>query len=82
MATDEHTPPTDAGKASDIAIEARRVVAEVLVIIEAIAGGLEALMRQPEAAPIKGQLDMLRGLITQAAEAVEGFSAVLMPPSA
>jgi hypothetical protein len=81
MATDDHTPPQGAGN-TDIAIEARRVVAEVLVIIESIAGGLEALMRQPEAAPIKGQLDMLRGLITQAAEAVEGFSAVIMPPSA
>jgi hypothetical protein len=82
MATDDHTPPTDAGKASDIAIEARRVVAEVLEIIESIAGGLEALQRLPEAAPIKGQLDMLRGLITQTAEAVEAFSAVIMPPSA
>jgi hypothetical protein len=80
MATDDNTPPQDAGK--DVLIEARRVVAEVLVIIESIAGGLEALMRQPEAAPIKGQLDMLRGLITQAAEAVEAFSAVIMPPSA
>jgi hypothetical protein len=81
MADENNTPPTGVGN-TDVAIEARRVVAEVLVIIEAIAGGLEALMRQPEAAPIKGQLDMLRGLITQAAEAVEGFSAVLMPPSA
>jgi hypothetical protein len=49
------------GQASDIAIEARRVVAEVLVIIESIAGGLEALMRQPEAAPIKGNSTCCEG---------------------
>jgi hypothetical protein len=82
MATDDHTPPTGAGKASDIAIEARRVVAEVLVIIESIAGGLEALMRQPEAAPIKGQLDMLRGLVSQAAQTVEEFGEAVLPRTA
>jgi hypothetical protein len=81
MATDDNTPPAGAGN-TNIAIEARRVVAEVLVIIEAIAGGLEALHRLPEAAPIKEQLDLLRGLVTQAAEVVEAFSHTVMPRTA
>lgn len=81
MAENENTPPTGAGN-TDIAIEARRVVAEVTVILESVAGGLEALMRQPEAAPIKSQLGVLRGLIMQAAEAVEAFAEVIMPRTA
>jgi hypothetical protein len=82
MAENDNTPPTGEDKASDIEIEARRVVAEVLVIIESIAGGLEALMRQPEAAPIKGQLDLLRGLVSQAAQTVEEFGETVLPRTA
>jgi hypothetical protein len=53
-----------------------------LVIIESIAGGLEALMRQPDAAPIKGQLDLLRGLVSQAAQTVEEFGEAVLSRTA
>ena len=72
MAENEHTPPLDAGN-TDLQAEAKRVVAESLVIIESIIGGIEALQRQPEAGPIQGQLDMLKDLAKRAIETVEGF---------
>jgi hypothetical protein len=72
MAEDEHTPPP-----SDIKIEARRVVAEIIVILDSVAAGLETVKRQTAAKPIEAQLDLLRGLLTRAAETVEAFGEVL-----
>ena len=78
MADDESTSPSENGNGDNhIAIEARRVVAEVTVILESVAGGLEALQRLPEAVLIKTQIDVLRDLITLAAQAVEAFAETL-----
>jgi hypothetical protein len=72
MADKEDNPPP-----ADIKIEARRVVAEIIVILESVAAGLEAVKRQAAAKPIEGQLDLLRGLLTRAAETVEAFGELL-----
>lgn len=78
MAENESSEPPDDGKGEDhIEIEARRVVAEVTVILESVAGGLEALQRLPEAVLITTQIGVLRDLITLAAQAVEGFAETL-----
>lgn len=61
----------------DIAIDARRVVAEVTVILESVAGGLEALASLPEAVLVRTQIGILRGLVTMAAQTVEAFGEAL-----
>ena len=77
MADENCTEPPGEGKGGDIAIEARRVVAEVTVILESVAGGLEALQRLPEAVLIKTQIGVLRDLVTLAAQTVEAFAETL-----
>ena len=79
MANDDgNTEPPGDGKGVDhIAIEARRVVAEVTVLIESVAGGLEALQGLPEAVLIQTQIGVLRDLVTLAAQSVEAFAETL-----
>ena len=78
MADENSTEPSAEGKVADhIAIEAKRVVAEVTAILESVAGGLEALQRLPEAVLISNQIGVLRDLVTLAAQAVEGFAETL-----
>lgn len=75
MADENNTPPD--GEGNHIRIEARRLIFEVRIIMESVAQGLEALQALPEAILIKEQLDVLRKLTTQAAEALETFSEVI-----
>lgn len=81
MADENHTPPLADGKPADptthIEIEARRVVAEITVLLESVAGGLEALQRLPEAVLITTQLGVLRDLVTLAVQTVEAFAGTL-----
>jgi len=78
MADDESTSLSENGNGDNhIAIEARRVIAEVTVLLESVAGGLEALQRLPEAILIGAQLGVLRDLVTLAVRAVEGFAETL-----
>jgi hypothetical protein len=41
-----------------VSIETKRVLAEIKVILECVAAGLEAIARAPEAVLIKSQLDI------------------------
>jgi hypothetical protein len=78
MAGNESNEPPGDGKGGDnIAIEARRVVAEVTVILDSVAGGLEALQRLPEAILVRPQIGVLRDLVTLAAQTVEAFAETL-----
>jgi hypothetical protein len=82
MASDDNTDPPGNGNSTgsrtgDIAAEARRVMAEITVILECIAGGLEAMERLPEAVMVKTQLGVLGDLVTLAVQAVEAFSEAL-----
>lgn len=52
------------------------------VILESVAAGLEALRRLPEAILLTAQIELLRGLITRAAETVEAFGEALASPAA
>ena len=61
---DADSQPSEDKGGGHIAIEARRVVAEVTVILESVAGGLEALQRLPEAVLIKTPIGVLRDLVT------------------
>ena len=51
-------------------IEIKRVLAELTVILESVAAGLESLQKLPEAVLLRNQLEMLRGLVTRAVESV------------
>ena len=77
MAENENT---TAGGSGNLQIDARRVVAEVTVILESVAAGLESLRRLPESILITAQLDLLRGLVSRAVETVEAFGELLPPP--
>ena len=77
MADENSTELPGNGKGDHLAIEARRVVAEMTVILESVAGGFEALQRLPEAVLIKTQIGVLRDLVTLAAQALEGFGETL-----
>ncbi len=79
MAENEHTP---AEGERNIRIEATRLVFEVRIVLESVAGGLEAITALPEAGPVTQHIEVLRKLVTQAAEAVEEFAAMLKECSA
>ena len=55
---------------SDLKIETNRVLAEVTVILESVAAGLESVQKLPEAVLLRNQLEMLRGMVTHAVESV------------
>ncbi len=75
MADENNTAP--AGEGNHIRVETRRLIFEILILLESVAHGLDALMPRPEAILIKGELGILRKLIAQAAEAVEVFGETL-----
>lgn len=77
MAENENNPPADEG---NIRIEARRLVFEVRVVLESVSHGLEALAARPEALFLKEELNVLRKLAAQAAEALEAFGEVISAP--
>lgn len=55
---------------SDLKIETNRVLAEVTVILESVAAGLESVQKLLGAVLLRNQLEMLRGMVVQAAESV------------
>jgi hypothetical protein len=74
MADSESTPPQGKGKDDHFRIEARRVAAELQVILDSVSAGLEAIAKMPEAMLLKGQMETVKGLIQRAIETVEGFA--------
>lgn len=76
MAEDENTPPQGEGK-DELRIEARRVTAETIVILESVAACLEAVQKLPEAILLRNQLETIRELVIKAVETVEGFAVTL-----
>jgi hypothetical protein len=74
MAENENTSPANE---NNIRIEGRRLIFELRVALESVSHGLEALQALPEAILIKEQLEVLRKLTTQVAEALETFSEVI-----
>jgi hypothetical protein len=82
MADSENSPPAGEDKDSlaeikHLQIEARRVAAEWIVMLESIAAGLERLARLPEAVLLRNQLETLRGLVLKALESAEGFDEII-----
>jgi hypothetical protein len=82
MADENNTPPPGEGKdplaeIKHLKIEARRVSAELIVMLASGSAGLESLARLPEAVLLRSQLETLRGLVLQALESAEGFDEVI-----
>jgi hypothetical protein len=78
MADENNTPPSgegndDSAEMKHLKIEARRVIAELIVMLESIAAGLESLANLPEAVLLRTQLETLRGLVLRALESAESF---------
>jgi len=67
MAENDHSGPTGP---DNLHIETNRVLAEVTVILESVAAGLESLHKLPEAVLLRNQLEVLRGLVARAADSV------------
>jgi hypothetical protein len=74
MATDDNSAAAGGG---NIRIEARAIIFEVRIVLETVAQGLEALARLPEAILIREEINVLKKLTAQAAEAVETFAEAL-----
>lgn len=82
MAENENTAPAGEGKdpvteIKNLKIEARRVAAEMIVMLESLSAGLESLAKLPEAVLLRNQLETLRSLVLKALEAAEGFDEIV-----
>ena len=76
MAKNDNTPPPGGSK-SDVDVEAKRIVAETLIVVEAVLAGIETLERQPEARPLKDQIEILKDVTRRAIDTVDGFQSTL-----